>query len=697
MGLWPASAVKPQVAFSVDLMRWLTVMSLECHVALRNLCQALSWMVPKTLPILVKNPYSLLSKNSFAEFRFMCNQLDSFKFLQNPLLHKPLKPSCLACPKTGGKRILSLDAMFGLKRWKKSGSSELPPKYVDSFFLEQNVVDGFVQSYHHQATSKQNCSTFQAGDLMQSKNKSKKIDETGVFGSVCRHEMPISFFSLRQGEQLSNAVYMVQHLLKELPNTQHYILYDIACMLEAHLKKSGQHALLSKIKLAVPAFHIYGHKPSCQITYSTRRVDGFALSDGEQVERLWSYMRNFVTSTREMTPSHRIDALCDALIHYAHKTTRHLGEILLQRYHRATQAVNTAKEELAEAMSSHQQGSEPITETMIRRWRVELTSTQVSPSVLTTSGADMSTNEAYAIQLSTYYDMCDELTGHTDTGDHLHNQLIARKLKSIHEQLLGVESGPRWSRDGDDLKKYLQINEDRARLSILQELHSLTVDRWFLLHLKRRYADGQKIAKRLCLEINKVSTAIKKLLHKFCNRTFKTSSDRYPNILTLDDILDVKSPIWDCLCRDVPTKENVPRYGKCLLVDALLKVDHSCQEVSMLEAEMKQVTLSIANAIRDMRFMIFFGTEHPGESIFLTYKLREMQHFSYYIYTLFSQVVELDHVEEPSIIRVIDLQDRQIVHEDIDLEVVPTEDDEGAYLDQLIVDAENASGHSDSD
>ncbi|PIK47177.1 hypothetical protein BSL78_15947 [Apostichopus japonicus] len=520
--------------------------------------------------------------------------------------------------------------MFGLKRWKKSGSSELPPKYVDSFFLEQNVVDDFVQSYHHQATSKQGLHS----DLCDDSHSRVHIGRQARCYPIDNILNEVAKLLI-----LSNAVYMVQHLLKELPNTQHYILYDIACMLEAHLKKSGQHALLSKIKLAVPAFHIYGHKPSCQITYSTRRVDGFALSDGEQVERLWSYMRNFVTSTREMTPSHRIDALCDALIHYAHKTTRHLG-------------------------------SEPITETMIRRWRVELTSTQVSPSVLTTSGADMSTNEAYAIQLSTYYDMCDELTGHTDTGDHLHNQLIARKLK--------------------------RLNEDRARLSILQELHSLTVDRWFSLHLKRRYADGQKIAKRLCLEINKVSTAIKKLLHKFCNRTFKTSSDRYPNILTLDDILDVKSPIWDCLCRDV-TKENVPRYGKCLLVDALLKVDHSCQEVSMLEAEMKQVTFSIANAIRDMRFMIFFGTEHPGESIFLTYKLREMQHFSYYIYTLFSQVVELDHVEEPSIIRVIDLQDRQIVHEDIDLEVVPTEDDEGAYLDQLIVDAENASEHSDSD
>lgn len=64
---------------------------------------------------------------------------------------------------------------------------------------------------------------------------------------------------------------------------------------------------------------------------------------------------------------------------------------------------------------------------------------------------------------------------------------------SIHEQLLQKESGPRWPRDGDELKKFLQINEDRERLAIMKELHTLAVDRWFLLHLKKRYAGEHKV------------------------------------------------------------------------------------------------------------------------------------------------------------------------------------------------------------
>lgn len=117
----------------------------------------------------------------------------------------------------------------------------------------------------------------------------------------------------------------------------------------------------------------------------------------------------------------------------------------------------------------------------------------------------------------------------------------------------------------------------------------------------------------------------------------------------------------------------------------------------MLEAEMKQVAMSISAAVADIVHKILFGAEHPGDSVFLNYKLREMKHFSFYIYTLFSQAVELDPVEEPSVVTVIDLQDRQLVHEDIDLEVVPTEDDEGTYLDELIDASETASEHSDLD
>ena len=41
------------------------------------------------------------------------------------------------------------------------------------------------------------------------------------------------------------------------------------------------------------------------------------LSDGEVMERLWSYLRRFGRMTKEMRPAHRvIDILVHALVYY---------------------------------------------------------------------------------------------------------------------------------------------------------------------------------------------------------------------------------------------------------------------------------------------------------------------------------------------------------------------------------------------
>ncbi|XP_071854915.1 uncharacterized protein [Apostichopus japonicus] len=226
MRLWPGTPTRPEVAFHWDLMCWLRVMSLECHISLKSLCDALFWIPPPCLPSL-----------------------------------------------TGGRRIVSLDGMFGLKRWKKSGESYSPPRYNETFFINQSEVDTFLKGYKQAKTTEQNCSSFQAGSLIHTDKTSGQIDETGLFGAVCRHEMTLFFFNLKQGEQIGNAVYLIRHLIAESPTTKHYVLYDIACMLAAHLKKTGQTELLSKIALAVPAFHIYGHKPSCQVTLSCKEVN----------------------------------------------------------------------------------------------------------------------------------------------------------------------------------------------------------------------------------------------------------------------------------------------------------------------------------------------------------------------------------------------------------------------------------------
>lgn len=61
--------------------------------------------------------------------------------------------------------------------------------------------------------------------------------------------------------------------------------------------------------------------------YSPRRLTGFGTVDGEATERLWSYLRSFAAITKEMTPSHRIDMLSDALLHYGQCKKAALGRI----------------------------------------------------------------------------------------------------------------------------------------------------------------------------------------------------------------------------------------------------------------------------------------------------------------------------------------------------------------------------------
>lgn len=47
----------------------------------------------------------------------------------------------------------------------------------------------------------QDCSNFKAGNLLRSQKNQKKLDVTGVFGVACRHEMPLVFLNMTEGER----------------------------------------------------------------------------------------------------------------------------------------------------------------------------------------------------------------------------------------------------------------------------------------------------------------------------------------------------------------------------------------------------------------------------------------------------------------------------------------------------------------
>ncbi len=60
---------------------------------------------------------------------------------------------------------------------------------------------------------------------------------------------------------------------------------------------------------------------------SPRRLQGFGLVDGEQLERLWSYLRLFAKITKEMTPDHRLDLLTMAVLNYRQQKISEMGTV----------------------------------------------------------------------------------------------------------------------------------------------------------------------------------------------------------------------------------------------------------------------------------------------------------------------------------------------------------------------------------
>ena len=83
--------------------------------------------------------------------------------------------------------------------------------------------------------------------------------------------------------------------------------------------------LLDKCVVAVPIFHGYAHNAMCRNQFSPRNIEGFGLTDGENVERLWSYLGRISRMTKEMSSGNRIDLLSDVLYHYCRKKQRKLG------------------------------------------------------------------------------------------------------------------------------------------------------------------------------------------------------------------------------------------------------------------------------------------------------------------------------------------------------------------------------------
>jgi hypothetical protein len=111
------------------------------------------------------------------------------------------------------------------------------------------------------------------------------------------------FFCALQGSRIKNLV----------------ISYDIACQWSKNIWKRMAEMpeclqfdhKSREITFLVPKFHLPAHILACHIAYSFNLTPNVGRTDGEGVERGWANINPLATSTKEMGPGSRRDAIDD--------------------------------------------------------------------------------------------------------------------------------------------------------------------------------------------------------------------------------------------------------------------------------------------------------------------------------------------------------------------------------------------------
>eukprot|EP00794_Sanderia_malayensis_P000873 gene873-168_t len=570
--LWPATSKLPRLAFTFEFMDLLESFFLESQVSVTSFCAAITLLTPPLMKLASneKDILKALQGEAFEEYRLFKHNNST---LGSICEDRDKGTTCPACPSIEGNGCIveSIDACFGLVHKKAAGKYNFEPKFGTLKMIDANEIDTYINEYPRHKTASKDCNNFQAGavgdkDTIYSKGKSLCYDIKGLIGSICRHDFPQKFIDLKHGERIGYSVYLIKKRVEES---------DIA--------------LLDKIIVGLPAFHSYAHIPSCSSWDSTRPKIG--LSDGEQCERLWSYLRCFSSITKEMTVCHRRDALTTALLHYGKKAVRKLCSVLPKRMEKAISVAQTCRSELNKLLLNV--GVNDKTEQEESKYvayvRALICNRQLRQKLMIDDSSQSEADIAASVQL------------------------LRRSEKELTrvEKSCGIKN--RWTWKVDSAKKIaIEVVLDE-RQKVIESLRTLAHERKFLLKMKRLYANGQKLAKTLAISIGKKNKSISDILVPF-NRTVSYLSKEIKELrgqaIDIEKAKDSSSDIYgNTLFEDT----CVPAEVKQESIDLFFRLTRAEEEQELVRAEM-------ANTIqffkKEKEKVLRASTEFRGNSLY---------------------------------------------------------------------------------
>ncbi|KNF01328.1 hypothetical protein PSTG_05427 [Puccinia striiformis f. sp. tritici PST-78] len=252
-------------------------------------------------------------------------------FTERLLKMQPIDKLSDICPKCFGPLVLGkkehepdyilcMDANFQQRRHVASSVEIHSKPETPSLFIDPDKVqlmeNGMKEDNQEgESVDQMDRCTEQhtAANDVRGSNTWKACDDTGIFGMACRHDQVlrlINIFGSGENEE----------------------------------RESNQ------LMFGTSVFHAHVHEWLCQLRYNPRLNDEWGMSDGEGLERIWSYLSPLIGPLRYSTRNHRLAALDSRSCHHNEVGKTHALKLLLDRGKHIEKTMNSSCNILKEVM-----------------------------------------------------------------------------------------------------------------------------------------------------------------------------------------------------------------------------------------------------------------------------------------------------------------------------------------------------------
>ncbi|KAI7938710.1 hypothetical protein MJO28_014289 [Puccinia striiformis f. sp. tritici] len=248
---------------------------------------------------------------------------------------------------------ISFDGNFQQRHQKAAGRNAVELKIPDMFTQPADLdrVKEYIanQEQVHKINKKADkcAASHKAGNDNRNETTWKACDDTGLMGACCRHDSVIYLTNIEgTGENRALPLVILERIINTIEAGRPIgVLYDLGCSLDKFIKlRDIWPESRSRLSFGTSVFHAYVHEWPCQVKYNPRYQQGWGLSDGESLERLWSALSPLVSPLRYATRNNRLGALAHRCKHRNKHSVTKLASWLRKKFDQALVRRDTEKD-----------------------------------------------------------------------------------------------------------------------------------------------------------------------------------------------------------------------------------------------------------------------------------------------------------------------------------------------------------------